>query len=193
MLLQIAEHVFCKTRQCLPCLLDIHAGHHLHKEEDVMLHRSLSGLLPFRLPMVLLLTSVALICESANADEKQESPNAKAVSKEDTKDDAVRLLEKAFGPGCEEVRRPIQIWIPDIGIVVAAKEFSVTSDKRVRLTTISFAMFQDKKAAESLAESNLFRGDEAILTLDRPVSQWSELRKRHIITMEVRSKQSGFT
>jgi hypothetical protein len=201
--------------------LNIHAVHHLYKEEDVMLHRSL----PLRSAMVLSLMAVALICASANAGEKNESLTPKEVSKQVADNEAARLLEKAFGAGCEELRRPIQVWIPDIGIIVAAKEFSVISnihnkvlekktvlhkvffdgeiklvpenhvrrivinDIRVRLKTISFALLQDSEADTSRAEINLFRGDEAIISLDRPVSQWRELRKRQVLTMEARSKQ----
>jgi hypothetical protein len=101
------------------------------------------------------------------------------------------MLEKAFGGSSDELRRPIRLWIPDIGIAISAEEFSVIRDNRVRLATISVAVIQDVNGAGTAPEINVHRGDDALITLDRPATQWSELRNGKIMTVEVRGKQSS--
>src|SRR5450432_3476128 len=52
--------------------------------------------------------------------------------------DAGRRLETAFGPNCEEKLRPLQLWLPDKGILFAAGDFQIIkADGRVRLAPFS--------------------------------------------------------
>ena len=144
------------------------------------------------LTTVFLLMIVVLVCRTSSGQEKKESPKLPNVPKADPKIEADRLLQKAFAPSSDELRRPIRLAVPDLGIAIAAEEFSVMPDSRaVRLTTISVAVFQDVNGAATSPEINVHRGDDALITLDRPATQWSELRDRQFIKVEVRGKQSS--
>jgi hypothetical protein len=142
------------------------------------------------LATVFLLMSSVLVCQTSAGKQKDVSAPP-AVSKADPKVEAGRMLEKAFGGSSDELRRPIRLWIPDIGMAISAQEFSVLRDNRVRLATISVAVIQDVNGAATLPEINVHRGDDALITLDRPVTQWSEMRNGKIMTVEVRGKQSS--
>src|SRR6516164_442369 len=143
------------------------------------------------LATVFLLMSSVLVCQTSAGKEKKDVSAPPAVSKADPKIEADRMLEKAFGGSSDELRRPIRLWIPDIGIAISAEEFSVIRDNRVRLATISVAVIQDVNGAGTAPEINVHRGDDALITLDRPATQWSELGNGRIMTVEVRGKQSS--
>jgi hypothetical protein len=139
-----------------------------------------------------LLMIVVLVCRTSAGQEKKESPKLPSVPKADPKIEADRLLQKAFGTSSDELRRPIRLAVPDFGIAIAAEEFSVTRDSRVvRLATISVAVIQDVNGSGSSPEINVHHGDDALITLDHPATQWSELRDRQIMKIEVRGKQSS--
>jgi hypothetical protein len=119
--------------------------------------------------------------------EKKEGPKLPTV-KADPKIEADPILTKAFGIASDELRRPIRLWSPDIGIGIAAEEFSVTRDIRVvRLTTVSVAVVQEASGGAA-PETNLHRGEDALITIDRPATQWTELRDRKITKIDVRGK-----
>src|SRR6478609_864953 len=61
-----------------------------------------------------------------------------------TENFADKQLEKAYGPGCEELRRPYKIWLPEKGIAFAAGQFDIEKREgpgqkggRVRLAPFS--------------------------------------------------------
>src|SRR6516162_4393183 len=143
------------------------------------------------LATVFLLMSSVLVCQTSAGKEKKDVSAPPAVSKADPKMEAGRMLEKAFGGSSDEMQRPIRLWIPDLGIAISADEFSVIRDNRVRLETISVAVIQDVNGAGTAPEINVHRGDDAVITLDRPAKQWSELQNGRIMTVEVRGTQSS--
>ncbi len=110
--------------------------------------------------------------------------------------DADARLEKAFGAGCEEMRRPLRIWLDDKGIAFAAGEFSI--DKKngsIRLAPFSMALFHKGTARGEHPEISSIKCDIAIITLDQPISQFSQLTNsaRKIIAVEMQGGRPGVT
>src|ERR1700679_2320637 len=55
--------------------------------------------------------------------------------KELSKEEIDGLIEKAFGKNCAELKRPVRVWIPDIGMILAADKATVAHDGQ----TVHFA------------------------------------------------------
>lgn len=108
---------------------------------------------------------------------------------------ADKMLKVAFGDGCEELRRPLRLWLPDKGVVLSAGDFSIESKDggRVRLAPFSAAIFHKKKEGSRYPEITALRCDVAILNLDRPVTQYSELASRKVIGIELQGGRPGVT
>jgi hypothetical protein len=103
-------------------------------------------------------------------------------------------LELAFGINCEEVRRPLKLWMPDKGIAFAFGEFTVEQkDGLVRLAPFSAALFHKGTNPNEHPEISIIKCATAILTLDRPVANYSELSSRKVIAIEMIGGQSGVT
>ncbi len=103
-------------------------------------------------------------------------------------------LELAFGAGSEELRRPLRLWLPDKGIAFAAGDFSIDAkDGRVRLAPFSVAIFPKSKGSGRYPEISTMRSKVAILTLDRPAANHTELANRKIIAVELQSGRPGVT
>jgi hypothetical protein len=98
------------------------------------------------------------------------------------------LIKKAFGPGCEEMQRPIRFFLADLNMVVAAKEASVGRDGRsVRFTTVSVG-FVDQ--AQALFGEEAVIATEALNSTDQVIKQWGDLGKRGIASIELQGKNS---
>src|ERR1043165_9695600 len=95
---------------------------------------------------------------------------------------ADRNLELAYGAGCEELRRTYRLWLPEKGIALAAGQFDIEqADGRagqVRLAPFSAPLFPKSKAPRPAPKISTIKCDVAYLTLDRPVSNMSELTNR---------------
>jgi hypothetical protein len=103
-------------------------------------------------------------------------------------------LEQAFGPGSEELRRPLRLWSPDKGIAFSAGEFTITQETGlVRFAPFSAAFFHKSKTPNGPQEISILKCETAILTLDRPVTQYSELSSRKIIGVEMVGGARGVT
>src|SRR5262245_50881975 len=72
-------------------------------------------------------------------------------------------LRLAFGPNCEEQRRPIRLELHSKNMVLASSEFKVDADGRVRLAPLSVALFGKPKGDGLPVEINTLRGDLAYL------------------------------
>src|SRR4051812_19582703 len=71
------------------------------------------------------------------------------------------FVESAFGRGSAETRRPVRLWISDVGVVVAAKEATLAKDGRsVRFVDVSLAL---------PSESKVLRSEEATVAFDQPI------------------------
>ncbi len=98
-------------------------------------------------------------------------------------------LKVGFGPACKELQRPLRLWLPDRGIVFAAGAFEIEKSGKVHLSPFSAAFYHKSKKPGAFPEISTIRCDIAILTLDRPVSQFSELSNRKVIAVEMVGKQ----
>src|SRR5271166_6222698 len=91
-------------------------------------------------------------------------------------------LQQAFGPDCEELKRPIKLELHSRNMVLAAGHFEIAEDKsgRVLLMPVSLAMFGKNKGDGRFVEINTIRCDQAYLTFDRPVATVSEISGRKV-------------
>jgi hypothetical protein len=103
--------------------------------------------------------------------------------------EADRRLELAFGPGCEEMRRPLRLLLRDKGVVLSTGEVKTDEpDGRIKLSPFSAAMFPKNKG-EGFPEINTVQSEYAYLTLDRPVSNFAmELSNRKVTKVELRGR-----
>src|ERR1043165_3677721 len=108
---------------------------------------------------------------------------------------ADRDLELAYGAGCEELRRPYRLWLPEKGIALAAGQFDIEqADGRagqVRLAPFSVALFHKRKVPGAYTEISTIKCDAAYLTQDRTVSNMSELTNRKVIGVELKGRAPG--
>jgi len=98
-----------------------------------------------------------------------------------------RKLELAFGQGCKEKKWPVLLELNSKSMVMAADSFEVQKDGRVKLKTMSLALFGKKKNDGRDIEINTLKCDEAYITFDRPVTSLSpsELSGRKIKEAEL--------
>ena len=100
-------------------------------------------------------------------------------------------LEMAFGIGREELQRPLKLWLPEKGVLLAAGEFSIDDkDGRVRLQPFSAALFHKNKVPGGYPEISTIQCEIAYLTLDHPVKLLSELNNRKVIAIEMRGSRA---
>jgi hypothetical protein len=132
-------------------------------------------------------TAPAPAAEAPRTAGKAPSLEARPLSKGEVD----QFIEKAFGRDSEEMRRPIRLWISNLGLVIAAKEAGVTRDGHsVRFKTASIAIVD---AREGTAEVRAIRGEEAILVADRAVTQWGDLKTARVTMAEVNHKNAVIT
>jgi hypothetical protein len=141
---------------------------------------SMSRILSVGLAAILLLAAA----QFASTQEKKQTPPPQIGN---PKEDADLLLKKAFGADSEELKRPIRIWVADIGMVVAAKEAkTVRNGSFIHFASASIALLEDPTDPKDLT---VFRGDEIIVAVDRPVTKWSDLADRAVTKVEVHEKK----
>ncbi len=104
-----------------------------------------------------------------------------------------RMLEQSFGGSCKELQRPLRLWLPDRGAAFAAGEFGIEPNGRVRLSPFSAAIYHKRKLPGDFPEISTLRCDVAILTLDRPIANFSELNGRKVIAVELQGRQITIT
>ena len=93
------------------------------------------------------------------------------------------LTEQAFGKDCAELKRPIRVWIPDVGMMVAAEKATVARDgMSVRFTSAS---------AGSVIDGQVFRGEEIVANVNQAIKVPGDVRMRHVATLEVRAPRTG--
>jgi hypothetical protein len=98
------------------------------------------------------------------------------------------MIQQAFGKDCDELRRQIKLLVRDKGLVLAAGEFFIEQDGRVKLAPFSAAMFPKSKDGGK-PEIYTVQCDFAFLTLDKPVQYPSELANRKVTAVELRGSQ----
>jgi RNA polymerase sigma factor (sigma-70 family) len=90
-------------------------------------------------------------------------------------------LEAAFGKECPERDYDIKVQMRSNGMVLAAKEFVILKDGRVRLAPVSAAIFGKKNSDSKFPEINTIRANIAWLTFDRPIVHPADMGKHKIL------------
>lgn len=95
-------------------------------------------------------------------------------------------LEMAFGKDCKELGRPLRLWFPERRLVLAAGEFDIEPDGRIRLAPCSIGVLAEKKREgdDKPRALTTIRSDCVYLTLDRPATKIQDLVDRKIIAIE---------
>ncbi|MBM3994753.1 MAG: hypothetical protein FJ303_11455 [Planctomycetes bacterium] len=99
-----------------------------------------------------------------------------------------KYLQMAFGSGCPELQRPLRLFDPGRGIAFVAGECVIDKGK-VRLAPFSAAVFHKSKSPTAHPEISTIRCETALLTLDRPVTQFAELSNRKVKVVEMEGKR----
>ena len=80
----------------------------------------------------------------------------------------------------------MRLWLPDKRLRLAFGDFKIDSnDGRVRLAPFSAAIFHKSKVPGAYPEISTITCDVAILTMDKPVTQYSELNGKKVIAVEM--------
>jgi lipopolysaccharide export system protein LptA len=95
-------------------------------------------------------------------------------------------LSKAFGPDCPELQWAIKLDLPSRGWVFASK-YMEPVDGRVKLWPLSVCIFP-KEPTDGFPEINTLQCEEAYLTLDKPVTNTTELSNRKVENVELRTE-----
>lgn len=100
-----------------------------------------------------------------------------------------KMMKMAFGAECEELRRPIKLFLRSKGVLLASNQFDIEPDGRVKLSPLSAALFPKTRGEVKYPEINTVQCELAFLTLDRPVSSLTELSNRKVIGVELRGNR----
>lgn len=100
-----------------------------------------------------------------------------------------RRLEQAFGKDAKEFQMPIRLWSAQRRFLIAAGEVLVQADGRVKISPFSAAFFQETKEPGAFPEILTIRCDTAILTLDRPCTEFADLTNRTVSKAELKGRQ----
>src|SRR4051794_11753220 len=94
-------------------------------------------------------------------------------------------LQQAFGADCLEAtnRYNIKLELRAKGIVLAAGDFGIDPEGRVRFWPFSLATFRDRPG--QYPEINTVHADVAYLEFDRPVRSVAEMASRRIVGCEL--------
>jgi lipopolysaccharide export system protein LptA len=90
-------------------------------------------------------------------------------------------LTQAFGPNCPELTRPIRVELHARNMVLTAAEYDITKEGQVTFNMISVIMFGKDRGDGRPLEMNTIRGDFAVLTFERPVSNLSEVGSNKVV------------
>lgn len=111
------------------------------------------------------------------------SPEPPAPPKELTAEELDGLTEKAFGKNCAELKRPIRVYVADLGMLIAAEKAMIAHDGlSVRFASASAGVVEGPGDVKDL------RADEMVVNVDKPVKAVSEVRFRYVMSMEAPSK-----
>ena len=100
-----------------------------------------------------------------------------------------KIFQDAFGDECEELARPIRLFLRAKGLAFATKKFEIdrrTSASSCRRSAPS--SMARSPADGAFPEINTVQSEFAYLTLDKPVASLSELNNRKIMAIELVSK-----
>jgi lipopolysaccharide export system protein LptA len=95
-----------------------------------------------------------------------------------------RKLKMAFGGECPEQKRAIKLERRDKGLLLAADNFSIEPDGRVKFSPFSLVLF-GKEADNHFPEINTIQSDIAYVRFDQRVNNIQELASRKIVGAEL--------
>jgi hypothetical protein len=97
-----------------------------------------------------------------------------------------KKLTAAFNPGCKELEWPFQLEMNAKNMVLAAINFKVVEDGRVKFSPMSLAIFGKNKDGRGV-EINTLKCDEAYIRFDRRLSSLnpSEMNGRKIVEVQL--------
>ncbi|GIW78579.1 MAG: hypothetical protein KatS3mg105_0386 [Gemmatales bacterium] len=100
--------------------------------------------------------------------------------------DVDRKLQMAFGRGWEDLLDcSIKIEVASKNLVLAASDYEILPDGRVKLWPFNVAIFGKQKNPKAFPEINTVQSQVAYLTFDRPVSSVTDMGNRKIIAGEL--------
>jgi lipopolysaccharide export system protein LptA len=97
-----------------------------------------------------------------------------------------KKIKMAFGPDCEELKRPIRLDLQSKDMVLCAGRF-VVDEGRVMLEPVSVAVFGKDKGDGRPVEINTIKGKIAWLDFNRPVTTFGDIGSRTITKAEIHS------
>jgi len=100
-------------------------------------------------------------------------------------DNMERKFRMAFGAACEEQNRSIRLEKRDSGFVLAADNFGIEPDGRVKLWPFSIALFGKDKADGQFPEINTVKADVAYLRFDQRIANISDMASRKLVGGEL--------
>jgi RNA polymerase sigma factor (sigma-70 family) len=93
---------------------------------------------------------------------------------------AEQLLEQALGAKSDVARLPIKMWFGSQGMYLATSTVKVEKDGRIRLVPFRAVILGKGESAQATVVSC----EEAVLTLDKPISTIAELGNRRIVATQ---------
>jgi len=113
------------------------------------------------------------------------APAPQKISKQELDAQLASAIESAFGKDSAAARRPVRIWLPQVGMGVAAKEAALGQGGRsVRFVDVSLGL---------PAEAKILHGTEGTIVIDRPIMEIGQLTNRAIVSVELQTKTGVVT
>ncbi len=95
--------------------------------------------------------------------DKPKPPEPAPAAKELSAQEIDGLIEKAFGKDSAELKRPIRMWLPDIGMAIAAEKASVApGGLAIRCTSASLG--------SAVIASKVIHGEEIVIIVEKRVT-----------------------
>lgn len=95
-----------------------------------------------------------------------------------------RLLQ-AFGATCDEVNRPLRLWIGKKRLALAAQDYRILSDGRLLLYSFSIAVFNKETSPNQFPEINTASSKRAYLEFDEKIKSLMDIKDRRIVAGEL--------
>jgi hypothetical protein len=97
-------------------------------------------------------------------------------------------LRQAFGEECPELDHAIKLEVRAKGMLLAAKDYQILDDGRIRLSPLSVAMFGKNTGDGKFPEINTLRCREAFLTFDHPITSPADMGRYKITLAQLQGQ-----
>jgi len=119
---------------------------------------------------------------TVEAPRKSDSPSVDApkASKEEVDAQLAAMIERVFGKGSAAARRPVRLWLPQVGMAITAKEATLgPNGSSVRFVELSLGLPREAK---------ILHGTDGVIVVDRPVTETGQLVDRRVVSVEFKTK-----